>query len=53
MITYCNVWPKTTLLLPVWSRDTKRLDAPARELQRIERESQFKVLVRITDFGDQ
>ena len=24
-----NVWPKTTLLLPVWPRDTKRLDAPA------------------------
>ena len=23
-----NVWPKTTLL-PVWRRDTKRLDAPA------------------------
>ena len=21
-----NVWPKTTLLLPVWPRDTKRLD---------------------------
>ena len=27
----CNVWPKTTLLLPVWPRDTKRLDTPARE----------------------
>ena len=25
-----NVWPKTTLLLPVWRRDTKSLDAPAR-----------------------
>ena len=24
-----NVWPKTTLLLPVWSRDAKRLDTPA------------------------
>ena len=23
-----NVWPKTTLLLPVWSRDAKRLDTP-------------------------
>ena len=21
-----NVWPKTTLLLPVWARDNKRLD---------------------------
>ena len=30
MITTChnvfNVWPKATLLLPVWRRDTKRLD---------------------------
>ena len=25
-----NVWPKTTLLHPVWPRDTKRLDAPGR-----------------------
>ena len=24
-----NVWPKTTLLLPVWPREAKRLDAPA------------------------
>ena len=24
-----NVWPKTTLLLPVWHRDAKRLDTPA------------------------
>ena len=24
-----NVWPKTTLLLPVWPGDTKRLDTPA------------------------
>ena len=24
-----NVWPKTTLLLPVWPRDAKRLDTPA------------------------
>ena len=23
-----NVWPKTTLLLPLWPRDTKRLDIP-------------------------
>ena len=23
-----NVWPNTTLLLPVWPRDTKRLDTP-------------------------
>ena len=23
-----NVWPKTTLLLPVWSRDAKMLDTP-------------------------
>ena len=23
-----NVWPKTTLLLPVWHRDTKKLDIP-------------------------
>ena len=26
-----NGWPKTTLLFPVWPRDTKRSDAPARE----------------------
>ena len=26
-----NVWPKTALLLPLWSREAKRLDAPARE----------------------
>ena len=25
-----NVWPKTTLLLPVWLRDAKRLDTPVR-----------------------
>ena len=25
-----NVWPKTTLLLPVWHRDAKRLDTPAK-----------------------
>ena len=24
----CNVWPKTTLLLPVWPRDAKILDIP-------------------------
>ena len=24
-----NVWPKTTLLLPVWPRDAKMLDTPA------------------------
>ena len=24
-----NVWPKTTLLLPVWPRDTKSLDTPS------------------------
>ena len=32
MIKYCkvcNMWPKTTLL-PVWARDTKSLDTPAR-----------------------
>ena len=23
-----NMWPKTTLLLPVWPRDAKRLDTP-------------------------
>ena len=23
-----NVWPKTTLLLPMWPRDAKRLDTP-------------------------
>ena len=28
--TVFNVWPKTTLLLPVWLRDAKRLDTPAR-----------------------
>ena len=26
-----NVWPKTTLLLPMWYRDTKRLDTPGVE----------------------
>ena len=26
-----NVWPKTTLLLTVWPRDTKKLDTPGRE----------------------
>ena len=26
-----NVWPKTTLLLPVWHRDTKRLGTPGLE----------------------
>ena len=25
-----NVWPKATLLLPVWPRDTKSLDTPVR-----------------------
>ena len=33
-ITCCsvfNVWPKTTLLLPVWHRDTKRLGTPGLE----------------------
>ena len=33
MITWWNifnVWPKTILLLQVWPRDAKRLDAPAR-----------------------
>ena len=25
-----NVWPKRTLFLPVWPRDTKRLDIPFR-----------------------
>ena len=32
VIIFCynifNVWPKTTLLLPVWHRDAKRLDTP-------------------------
>ena len=28
-----SVWPKTTLLLPVWPRDTKRLDTPVRLCQ--------------------
>ena len=23
-----NVWPKTTLLFPVWPRDAKKLDTP-------------------------
>ena len=26
-----NMWPKATLPLPVWPRDTKRLDTPALE----------------------
>ena len=26
-----NVWPKTTLRLPVWPRDAKRLDTPEDE----------------------
>ena len=25
-----NVWPKTTLLRPVWPRDVRRLDIPMR-----------------------
>ena len=31
VVTYCNafnVWPKTTLLFPVWPREAKRLDTP-------------------------
>ena len=35
VITCCNVfnvWPKTTLLLPVWPREAKRLDTLARAL---------------------
>ena len=31
LITCCNVfnvWPETTLLLPLWPRDAKRLDTP-------------------------
>ena len=28
-----NVWPKTTLLLPVWPRDAKRSDTPVRTLK--------------------
>ena len=27
-----NVWLKTTLLLPVWPRDAKRLDTPGKEI---------------------
>ena len=26
-----NVWPKTTLLLPVWPRDAKSLDTPGKD----------------------
>ena len=32
VITFCNifnVWPKTTLLLQVWSQNAQRLDTPA------------------------
>ena len=29
VITCCSVWPKTTLLLLVWPRDSESLDAPA------------------------
>ena len=29
-VTMYLMWPKTTLLLPVWHRDAKRLDTPAR-----------------------
>ena len=28
MYLMCNVWPKTTLLLPVWPRDARSLDTP-------------------------
>ena len=30
LVSVCvfNVWPKTTLLLPMWPRDAKRLDTP-------------------------
>ena len=34
VIIYCNVfnvWPKTTLLLPVWPRDAKSLDTRGRD----------------------
>ena len=31
-----NVWPKTTLLPPVWPRDDKMLDTPGREREREE-----------------
>ena len=36
-----NVWPKTTLLLPVWSRDAKSLDTPA-----VEDETERKLVKR-------
>ena len=29
-----NVWPKTTLLLPGWPRDSKRLDTPALQAEK-------------------
>ena len=35
MIACCsvfNVWPKTTLLLPLWPRDAKRLDTPEKKM---------------------
>ena len=28
-----NVWPKTTLLLPVWPRDAKSLDTPGKDVR--------------------
>ena len=27
-----NVWPKATLPLPVWPRDTKKLDTPVNKI---------------------
>ena len=40
-----NVWPKTTLLLPVWPRDAKKLDIPGRGFE-LEAEGLFERLLQ-------
>ena len=52
-----NVWPKTTLLLPVWPRDATRSDTPGlwvlgvNKLQReiLKRHKEMKYLGKIRD----
>ena len=48
LISFCvfNVWPKATLLLPVWLRDTKRLDSPA--LESIDSQNGWECIERIS-----
>ena len=38
-----HVWPKTTLLFPLWPRDAKRLDTPVR-MKRFQTPSQLQAL---------